>query len=351
MRLHVVGLPHTQTTRAYSTCAYTEKVRKFCTMMAERGDTVFLYAGEENEAKCAEHVPCIYKEEQATFGFNGPQDYLSIDFNAVEPWSLFHRRAKMEIARRLQPGDIICVITGIPTFSFKGEFAGTPVVEFGVGYTGICHDFRVFESHAWRNYVYGTKVMDGAFFDEVIPNYWETKDFPFGKGDGGYFLYIGRLTEKKGWRIAQDVCERMGKRFMVAGPGEFSGYGEYVGTVGPEDRAKLMGGATAVFVPTLYVPPFEGVHIEANLCGTPVITTDFGVFTETVRNYDNGVRCKMFADFIEAAHWAEAGVDRVGIHYDAATAYSTQKIAEQYAAYFKRLSTLAENGWYAGVPS
>jgi hypothetical protein len=37
-RLHVVGLPHTQTTSAFSSCAYTEKVRKFCKMMMDQGN-------------------------------------------------------------------------------------------------------------------------------------------------------------------------------------------------------------------------------------------------------------------------------------------------------------------------
>jgi hypothetical protein len=35
--LHILCLPHTQTTRAYDHCAYTAKVRKFASMMAAEG--------------------------------------------------------------------------------------------------------------------------------------------------------------------------------------------------------------------------------------------------------------------------------------------------------------------------
>jgi len=48
--LHVVSLPHTQTTQKYLACAYTQKIVKFCNMMKFLGNTVYLYASEDNEA-------------------------------------------------------------------------------------------------------------------------------------------------------------------------------------------------------------------------------------------------------------------------------------------------------------
>jgi hypothetical protein len=40
----------------------------------------------------------------------------------------------------------------------------------------------------------------------------------------------------------------------MAGPGKPNiEYGQWVGPVGPEERAKLMGGAIALFAPTLYI--------------------------------------------------------------------------------------------------
>ena len=48
MRFHVVSLPHTNTTKDFANCAYTEKVRRFCNMMKGLGHTVYLYAGTEN---------------------------------------------------------------------------------------------------------------------------------------------------------------------------------------------------------------------------------------------------------------------------------------------------------------
>lgn len=45
MNFHVVSLPHTQTTAAYPSCAFTQKVVRFCRMMKARGHHVTLYAG------------------------------------------------------------------------------------------------------------------------------------------------------------------------------------------------------------------------------------------------------------------------------------------------------------------
>lgn len=345
MRIHLVALPHTQTTKAYSTCAYTEKVRKFATMMTERGHEVFLYAGENNEAQCTEHIECISEPRQDYYGFEGPQDYLKIDFNAEQPWDFFHRNAIYEMRKRMQPHDLICVITGSPTMPIAKAFPNNICVEFGVGYSGIAHNHRVFESYAWRNYVYGYHKMDGAFYDTVIPNYFDVQDFPYTSEKHNYYLFIGRLNANKGLNIAQDVCERLGLPLKVAGPGNFSGYGEYVGVVGPKERGELMSKAVATFVPTMYVPPFEGVHIESLLCGTPVITTDFGVFSETVEQGVNGFRCTTLQEFMDATEKVYA-LDRDAISRAARAYYSTDMVAMQYEAYFNKLLTLYADGWY-----
>lgn len=69
--LHIVSLPHTQTTAEYTHCAYTQKVRKFCNMMSDLGHEVILYASEENEARVSELVTVITKDEQRRiFGDN-----------------------------------------------------------------------------------------------------------------------------------------------------------------------------------------------------------------------------------------------------------------------------------------
>jgi hypothetical protein len=54
------------------------------------------------------------------------------------------------------------------------------VVELGIGYEGSFAKYRVFESYAWMHYTYGKidQSDNGRFFDCVIPNYFNTEEFP-----------------------------------------------------------------------------------------------------------------------------------------------------------------------------
>lgn len=348
MRFHVISLPHTQTTKEFVNCAYTEKVRRFCNMMTSLGHEVYLYAGEQNEAEVTELIPCI-TEEQRVKSLKG-QHFTSGSFDARLPhWMLFNANAVREIGKRIQQKDFICIIGGHTQKIIADSFPSHISVEFGIGYSGVFSKYKVFESYTWMHSVYAqhkdAAESDGAFFDTVINGYLDPEMFPYQPNKKDYYFYIGRLIDRKGFKIAQQVCEELGKELIIAGPGEFSGYGTYVGPVGPEERAKLMGEATATFAPTLYVEPFGNVVIEAQACGTPTITTDWGAFTETNINGLTGYRCRTFDEFCKAAEDVKS-LDTLTIHKRAVELYSVDTIKYKYDKYFRQLLTLWDKGWY-----
>lgn len=349
MRFHVVSLPHTQTTKSFVVCAFTEKVRKFCNMMTDRGHEVILYAGEQNEARVSELVTCITEEERLSF-LDG-RFYVDADFNPNLPtWMRFNSRVATEIKKRAQEKDIVCLIGGTSQKPIADALPDMMCVEFGIGYGGTFAKYRVFESYAWMHTIYGSSnpnanALDGNWFDAVIPNYYEVDDFPFRDKKDDYFLFIGRLTDRKGFQIASDVCKYLNVPLKVAGHGKPPEYGEYVGVVNAEERGKLMAGARAVFVPTQYIEPFGGVAIEAMLCGTPIITTDWGAFTETNIQGETGFRCRNFQEFIDAANNVQY-LDNKEIRRQAIRKYSLDSVGVEYEKYFERLLTLWGNGWY-----
>lgn len=350
MRFHLVSLPHTQTTDAYSACAFTEKVRKFAIMMTRLGHEVFLYAGEQNDAPCTEHVPCITESRRADAV--GTSHYCLASFDASLPhWQAFNCNAIHEIGKRIRQQDFICVIGGTSHMPIAQAFPNHMTVEFGIGYPGTFAKFRVFESYAWMHTVYGAQARDpgaadGIWFDDVIPGYFEVERFPFAAEKEDYFFFIGRLIERKGYAIAVETCKRIGARLLIAGQGTPPEYGEYLGVIGPEERGRIMSRARAVFVPTTYIEPFGNVAVEAQGCGTPVISTDWGAMTETVEHGKTGFRCRMLSDFVEATEKV-GGLDYSYIRRRAQLLYSLETIGDRYDRYFRRLLTLWDRGWYA----
>jgi glycosyltransferase involved in cell wall biosynthesis len=361
MRLHVLSLPHTQTTRSYDHCAFTAKVRKFCDMMSNRGHQVFLYASEVNEAAVTEHVPCIMQAEQeALFGSEWwwPDQPWGVDFNPSLPhWVLFNERAVGALLERLLPHDFVCLIMGQSQRAIIDALPGHRFCEFGVGYQGTCEDtFRAYESYAWMHACYathqgGAAASDGQFFDQVIPNYYDPKEFPVnGKKPESYLLFMSRMTPRKGYQIAIDTARLTGRPLKIAGVGgdhPEDEHVEYVGLADTRRRGQLLSRAHAVLVPTIYVEPFGGVAAEALLCGTPVLTTDWGGFSEYVEDGVDGFRCRTQREFAEAAEKA-GELDRKAIRERAQARFSYDAVAPQYERWFERLALLWDQGFYAG---
>lgn len=349
MRFHVVGLPHTSITRDFTACAFTEKVRKFAIMMKSLGHIVYTYGGPESESPADEHIPCIKESERLDVVGSGHYTMASFDYT-LPHWIKFNNEAINGIRDRIQNGDFICVIGGYAHKQIADAFPNEMTVEFGIGYGGVFAKYKIFESYAWMHTVYGSSVnspndANGQFFDAVIPGYIDIAEFPFREEPDDYYLFTGRLIERKGYDIAVQVCKALNKKLIIAGQGVAPEYGEYVGVVGAQKRAKLMGGAIASFAPTIYIEPFGTVAPESMACGTPVISTDWGAFTETVVNGVSGYRCRTLKEFIEATISAKF-LDRKKVRQHAVDNYSLEVIAQKYDEHFNRLSQLWGDGWY-----
>jgi glycosyltransferase involved in cell wall biosynthesis len=363
MRFHVVSLPHTQTTKDFVHCAYTTKVVRFCNMMTSLGHEVFLYSSEDNDAEVTEHVSIISKKMQNYyFRDDHTKTFFPIEWDSkLAYWQIMNIGSVEEIGKRIQPNDFICLIGGVCQKPIADAFPNHTSVEYGIGYEGIFSNFCIFESYAWMHYVYGKcGIEDGRYFDFVIPNYYNFTDFPLYEKKKDYLLYIGRLTQRKGLNVVNDLCKKTGKKLLVVGQGgevrDGVLYGdhlqldcdfEYLGVVtDPEQKAKLFGEASAVLVNTQYVGPFEGVHIEAAFTGTPVITTDWGVFPETVIHGVTGYRARTLGEAV----WAVENLDKLDpktIREYAVNNFSTDRVRWLYQAYFEQLETLREDGWYS----
>lgn len=361
--LHLCGLPHTNTTHEHTVCAFTTKNMKFCEMMTARGWDIVVYSGERNEAECAEHVPCFTDREQALW-YGGELDQNTLPTLATwQPtdlcWLTFNARVAAAIRERAEPHDIVLITGGLAQQPVAQALPDLQACEHAAGYVGIFARYVCFESYAWRHYLYGRNhaINEGRWFDTVIPNFFRPGDFTLAETKDDYLLFVGRLIERKGLRVAADIAKESSRRLVVAGSGaaawgtgfldtfdgvHIEGDIEYVGPVGAAERNDLMGRAHALLCPTTYIEPFGAVAVEAQLCGTPAITTDWGAFTETV---DEKFR---FTTLEEGLAAVEAAVDvwPRNIRERALERFSLDAIAPRYERWFDRLSTLWADGWY-----
>jgi glycosyltransferase involved in cell wall biosynthesis len=360
MRLHLVALPHTQVSADFCGCAYTAKVLKFCKMMGGEHE-IHLYAPDGPDVDGAQvHVPCLSTGERLRiFGPDDP-NRLPI-WPSDEQTALFNKIAIESIRNWIKPRDLILLSGGWTHAPIAAAFPNHIVCEPGVGYEGIFTKYCAFESYAWMHYLYGKKgIIDVRWFDRVIPNYFDLDDFRFGnEGRGKYLMFLGRLVSRKGPQIAGEIAAACNLPLYIAGAGgtaksenevvakEVSIRGDikYFGPVGVRQRNELLTGARALIVPTTYIEPFGGVAAEAMMCGTPVIATDCGAFTETVEEGITGFRFRTLAEAKRAVQKIDE-LNNAKIRQRAINRYSLTAVAPQYNHWFKQLQTLWGKGWY-----
>lgn len=366
MRFHLVGLPHTQSTAEYSNCAFNSLLRGFARMMTDRGHEVIVYSGEDNDAACTEHVTCISKEQQKRIlNVAGPDDILKppldtelyLENNPI--WAVWNSLVMEELKSRLQPHDFVCIIGGGTLFEPLITYANSReciAVEYAIGYAGVSQrTFHAFGSSNWRHTVYGLGRMGNpvdqgwrmAFYDRVIPHYFDPNDFEYRDDKGDYLLYLGKIKEDKGVNIAARASEAAGRKLIVAGQGPTPvEYGEVLNRrIGPDERRELLAGAAGVFVPSLYVEPFGMVAVEALLSGTPIITTPWGGLEE-INEPGVGFQCHTLRDFADAA--AAVGDLTPRRCFTAGLKYAYATVSPQYERWFRDLEGLWNTeGWGA----
>jgi glycosyltransferase involved in cell wall biosynthesis len=76
------------------------------------------------------------------------------------------------------------------------------------------------------------------------------------------------------------------------------------GVLKPKERNDQVIGTEALLLPARYREPFGGEGVEAQMLGTPAITTDHAAFAEIFWHGVTGYRCGILRSFVEAAKQA-----------------------------------------------
>jgi glycosyltransferase involved in cell wall biosynthesis len=149
----------------------------------------------------------------------------------------------------------------------------------------------------------------------VKPNFIEDRfnDVKVPRKQGGYSLFVGRLSEEKGVGILFDSWQGVGGKLKIIGDGPLKDFVEkkstgsvqFLGRKDKEDVLKLVRNADFIIMPSTWYETFGMVIIEAFSCGTPVLVSRLGSLQTIVKDGITGLHFEAgnSQDLAEKAQW------------------------------------------------
>ncbi len=140
------------------------------------------------------------------------------------------------------------------------------------------------------------KFIEGGFPEDkiVVKPHFIDPDPGIGSGNGGYALYVGRLSVEKGLDTLLSAWEQLGGKIplKIIGDGPLSDRVketaqklpgvEWLGRKPVREVYEIMGEAKVLIFPSKWYETFGRVAIEAFAKGTPVIAANIGAIAELV---------------------------------------------------------------------
>lgn len=195
----------------------------------------------------------------------------------------------------------------------------------------------VADSHPSLNYI--ATVYHGIPLDE----------FSLRVDPDDYLLFFGRIHPDKGVVEAIELARRVGRRLIIAGIIQDRPYFEqqvasrldgdkikYIGSVGPEQRDELLGGAYALLHLINFAEPFGLSLVEAMACGVPVIATARGSIPEIIRPGQTGFIVDQLDEAVTAVHRV-AELDRTLIRRYVAENFGHERMVEAYIKVYQQV--------------
>ncbi len=163
----------------------------------------------------------------------------------------------------------------------------------------------------------------------------------------GHLLFFGRIHPDKGTAQAIEVARRCGRRLVIAGIIQDERYfreqvaphldGDsvsYVGPIGADRRAAVLGEAHALLHLIDFEEPFGYSVVEAMACGTPVVAFGRGSMAELIDDGSTGFVVGGIDAAVRAVERC-AGLDRQAIRAVAARRFSVATMIECYEAVYR----------------
>jgi glycosyltransferase involved in cell wall biosynthesis len=230
-------------------------------------------------------------------------------------------------------------LVGTPVLTTIHGFSSPKIIPVYKKYNTRSHYVAISESDKSPELDYIATIHHGI----------DINQFPFLDADGEYLLFFGRIHPDKGVYEAIQVAQRVGMKLVIAGiiqdqdyfatmvePHIDGAYVEYLGSVGPDRRADVLGQAIALLHLISFDEPFGLSLVESMACGTPVIAFRRGSMPEIIRHGETGY----IVDDIEGAISAVAAIesiDRTQCRADVEKRFTSARMARDYIRVYQEI--------------
>jgi glycosyltransferase involved in cell wall biosynthesis len=301
--------------------------------LVARGVDVTLFATLDSvtNAQLAGVCPHGYAEDSALDGRICEALHVAHAFERSAEFDLLHNHVDwLPLAfARLCRAPLVTTIHG---------FSGRAILP---AYRAASHSHFVSISDADRapELTYAATVHHGIDLDAL----------PFSAVAGEGLVVFGRIHPDKGTATAIEIARRAGRRLVICGIVQDERYfreqvqphidGDrvcYLGSVGPAERAAVLGAAAALLHPIAFPEPFGLSVVEAMASGTPVIAYPLGSMPEVI---DVGLTGYLVNDVEAAVTAIERAIqlDRRLIRRTAEHRFGAARMVEEYLSLYRRL--------------
>ena len=183
----------------------------------------------------------------------------------------------------------------------------------------------------------------------TVPHGVDLKVLPFSADPEPDLVVFGRISPEKGTAEAITIAARTGRRLIICGIVQDAEYFRdrvqpfidddrviYRGSVGPDERAQVLGSAAVLLHPIAFDEPFGLSVVEAMACGTPVVAYRRGSMPEVI---DEGITGYVVTDADQAVVAIDRAValDRKLVHDRAAARFGVDRMVDDYLRVYERL--------------
>ena len=302
--------------------------------LVERGIEVTLFATKDSETKARLVGVC-------------PQGYEEDKELIPKVWECLHIS---EVFERGDEFDIIhnnfdylpltySKMTKTPVLTTIHGFSSPKILPVYKKYNKNCYYASISEADRSHELEYIATVHHGI----------DLNQFTFREKIGKYLLFFGRIHNDKGAREAIEISLKSGMRLKMAGIIQDEKYYEqeikphlnsnkidYIGSVGPEQRNKLLGEAYALLHPINFNEPFGLSVVEAMACGTPVIAFKRGSMAEVIHNTKTGFLVKSIEEAVNVLDYIK-DINRLNCRKWVEEKFSVDRMVDDYINVYEKI--------------